>query len=79
MVAKGEGRNLEYVFHPRSIAVVGASAEPGKQGHLYLELLRDFGFSGKVYAVNPKLKEIIGVMSYPSLKDIPEPVDMGRR
>jgi acyl-CoA synthetase (NDP forming) len=75
MVAKGEGRNLEYVFHPRSIAVVGASAEPGKQGHLYLELLRDFGFSGKVYAVNPKLKEIIGVMSYPSLKDIPEPVD----
>ena len=75
MVAKGEGRNLEYIFHPRSIAVVGASAEPSKQGHLYLELLRDFGFAGKVYAVNPKLKEVVGFTSYPSLKDIPEPVD----
>ena len=75
MAAKGEGQNLEYIFHPRSIAVVGASAEPRKQGHVYLELLRDFGFSGKVYAVNPKLKQILGFTCYPSLKDIPKPVD----
>ncbi len=75
MAVKGEGRNLEYIFHPRSIAVVGASAEPRKQGHLYLELLRDFGFSGKVYAVNPKLKDIIGFRCYPTLQDIPQPVD----
>ncbi len=70
-----KGLELEFVFHPRSIAVVGASAEPEKQGYRYLNLLQNFGFKGSIYAVNPKGGEILGIKAYPRDRDIPYLVD----
>lgn len=66
---------LDSLFNPRSIAIVGASANPDKQGHRYLKQLLDFGFKGKIYPVNPQGKEILGLEVYPSVSVIPEPVD----
>ena len=67
--------DIDAILNPRSIAVVGASTHPAKQGHVYVNSLREFGFKGPVYPVNPRAEEIAGYTSYQSLKDVPGPVD----
>lgn len=68
--------DLEYIFHPRSVAVVGASTNPRRAiNRFFLYPLLEFGFPGKIYPVNPNATEIAGLRAYPSLMDIPEPVD----
>lgn len=64
------------IFTPKSIAVVGASVNAGKVGHDILKNLLTQGFKGSVYPVNPKYPAILGVKSYPSVKDIPYPIDL---
>ena len=72
-----EPPDLEPLFAPRSIAVVGASDEAGRMGGGFvLKFLRKHGFSGAVYPVNPKYGEVQGLRCYPSLEAIPEPVDV---
>ena len=68
---------LEYIFHPRSIAVVGISADPPKLWikRLYLESLLKNKYPGQIYLVNPKGGEMDGLPMYRSVKDIPGPVD----
>jgi len=68
-------REFEPIFYPRSIAVVGASKDKLKYGTRYLESLINVGFKGKVYPVNPGGGEVCGLEAYPSLRDIPGPVD----
>jgi acyl-CoA synthetase (NDP forming) len=64
---------LEEIFHPRSIAVVGASG--GGRGGQFVQPLLELGYKGKIYPVNPKYSEILGMKAYPTIRDIPEPVD----
>jgi len=66
---------MEAVFHPRSVAVVGASANPDSPGHDYVRSLLDFGYRGAIYPVNPRTPEILGLRAYPSLRDVPGAVD----
>lgn len=66
--------NLERLFKPRSVALIGASHTEEKLGGVILKnLLR---FKGKVYPVNPRYKELMGLKSYASVNDIPEAVDL---
>lgn len=65
---------LRAMFKPKSIAVVGVSADSNKPGHQMLSALRDF--DGKLYPVNPKLKEALGKKVYPDLSAIKSPVDL---
>ncbi len=60
------------LLDPQSIAVIGASATPGKVGHDILKNLLTQGYDGKVFPVNPKGGEILGATVYPSMTDIPE-------
>ncbi|HXF50348.1 MAG TPA: CoA-binding protein [Dehalococcoidia bacterium] len=64
---------LDYLFHPRSVAVVGASTSGGPGG--FVESIQEMGFSGALYPVNPKATEINGLPCYPSLRDVPGEVD----
>ncbi|MEM1980962.1 MAG: CoA-binding protein [Candidatus Hadarchaeales archaeon] len=65
---------LDELFNPKSVALVGASPNPYSGGHAYaVHLLQDF--KGKFFFVNPKVGEVLGVRTYPSLLDIPEEVD----
>jgi len=66
---------LEIVRRARSVAVVGASRDPSKPGHI---ILRNFlrSFRGRIYPVNPSARDILGMRCYKSLLDIPYPVDM---
>jgi len=59
-----------------SVAVVGASPKPGKVGNTVLQNIIAFGFKGKIYPVNPKYEEILGLRTYPSLKDVPDVPDV---
>lgn len=67
---------LDRIFNPRSVAVIGASRHPGKIGYQVLKNIIDGGYSGKVYPVNPKADEILGIKCYPSVKDIEDEVDL---
>jgi acyl-CoA synthetase (NDP forming) len=66
---------IEAILHPRSIAVVGASANPDTPGYDYVSSLQKFGYSGRIYPVNPRTKEILGLPAFPSLRDVPGEVD----
>nr|WP_153307588.1 acetate--CoA ligase family protein [Desulfospira joergensenii] len=63
-------------FYPRSIAFVGASATPGKWGHILPSNALSREYQGKIFLVNPKGGEIMGQKVYPSLDEIPGPVDL---
>lgn len=74
--ARPDTRHLVSFFDAESVAVVGASATPGKIGHAILKSLLAGGYRGRVYAVNSRKTEILGVTSYPSLSTIPASVDL---
>ena len=69
-------RDLHSVFEPRSIAVIGASRQPGSVGYAVLDGLLNGGYSGVVYPVNPKARAIRGVRAYPTVKDVPDDIDL---
>src|SRR4030042_183748 len=66
---------IEAIFHPNSIAVVGASANPDTPGYDYVSSLQEFGYSGHIYPVNPRAQQILGLPVFPSLRDVPGQVD----
>src|SRR3546814_463780 len=63
------------LFSPRAVALVGASDRPRKNNSRSLRYLKKHGDPGKVYPVNPTKTEIDGERCYPSVKDLPGPVD----
>ncbi|OGW26794.1 MAG: acyl-CoA synthetase [Nitrospirae bacterium GWC2_57_13] len=67
---------LSSLFHPRSIAVVGASRDPRKVGHAILNNLIRFGYAGRILPVNPSGTEILGLPSIPRLSDADSDVDL---
>ncbi len=69
-------KNLESIFSPESVAVVGASTTPGKVGHdIFANILRG-GFSGTLFPVNPGARSVLSVKAYPSVSAIQDPVDL---
>ncbi|MGW1787468.1 acetate--CoA ligase family protein [Streptomyces tubercidicus] len=67
---------MRRLMQPRSVAVVGASNEPGKIGNSVMRNLIDGGFSGEIHPVNPKADDILGRKAYKSVTDIPGEVDV---
>ncbi len=65
----------EAAFNPRSIALIGASARPGKMGQLLMRNLLE-GYPGKLFPINPAETEILGQRAYPRVQDVAEPVDL---
>lgn len=66
-----ERSSLDRLFRPRSVAVVGASTDPAKIGGRPLRFLREHGFSGDVWPVNPRADQIGGLRCYPSVGALP--------
>lgn len=67
---------VDRLLHPRSIALVGASARRETLNGRMLRFLREQGYNGRIYPVNPRYHEIEGLRCYPSLDEVPEPVDL---
>ncbi|OQW98789.1 MAG: CoA-binding protein [Desulfobacteraceae bacterium A6] len=66
---------MEFFFKPKGIALIGASSNPYKGGNSILKNLLK-GFKGGIYPVNPAYNEIEGLKCYPSVTDVPDPVDL---
>ena len=75
-VTQKAASSLAEIFDARSVAVVGASADPGKAGYQVLKTLLTMGYQGQVFAVNPKEREILGVACHASILDIKSPLDL---
>ena len=69
-------RNLQHLFAPQSVALIGASARPGSMGATLLASLQGGGFKGKLFAVNPKYKHLGDLPCYASVADLPEAPDL---
>jgi acyl-CoA synthetase (NDP forming) len=69
-------KELETIFHPRSIAVVGVSSDEFRVPNHWMKSLAASGFKGEVYAVNKKGGEFHGRKTWPSLTSIPGPIDL---
>jgi acetyltransferase len=68
--------SLDPIFHPRSVAVLGASSTPGSVGSILMRNLLANPFGGVVYPINPRHKAIHGVHCYPNVAALPEVVDL---
>ena len=69
-------KELDPLFYPKSIAVVGVSSTVDNNvQHMFLKPLLDFGFPGPIYPVHPKGGEVFGLKIYPKIEDLPGPVD----
>ena len=65
------------LLKPRSVAVIGASADPTKTAGRPVAYLQRHGFAGAIYPVNPRAAEIGGLKSYPDVPSLPEAPDVG--
>ncbi|UXD21859.1 CoA-binding protein [Ignicoccus pacificus DSM 13166] len=66
---------LDAFFEPRSVAIIGATPKPRKPGYIILTNMKT-RFKGKLYAVNPKYKNVLGVPCFPSILDVSDEVDL---
>jgi acetyl coenzyme A synthetase (ADP forming)-like protein len=69
-------RQMNRIMKPKSVAVIGASAETGKIGNSVMKNLINGGYKGEIYPIHPKADEILGKKVYKSVKDIPGEVDI---
>jgi acyl-CoA synthetase (NDP forming) len=68
--------NLDPLFKPRAVALIGASVKELSIGNVIIKNLLHYKFNGPVYPINPKVDEIRGLKAYPSVLDIPGEVDL---
>ena len=66
---------LTALLHPRSIAIIGASDDPARIGGRPLAYTRDAGFAGRIFPVNPRRATVQNLPAFPTIADVPEPVD----
>ena len=71
----GIDTDLTRLFAPRSVALVGATDHPSNFGGRVFRAMLKFGYPGKIYPVNPRLREIYGLACYPGIRDLPETPD----
>ncbi|MDY6966570.1 MAG: CoA-binding protein [Halobacteriota archaeon] len=67
---------LDFLFHPKSIAVIGASRSFAKTGSMTLFSTIAGGFTGKIFPINPKESKIMGLDAYPNLSSISDDLDL---
>jgi acyl-CoA synthetase (NDP forming) len=68
--------NMDIMFNPRSVAVIGASENPGKLGFHVMKSLTGGGYSGKIIPVNPGSPEIMGFIAYPGVNEYDQQIDL---
>jgi acetyltransferase len=67
---------IKHLFEPRSVAVIGASSTPNKIGYTIVRNIIQSGYTGKVYPINPKGGEVLGLPIYQSMADIDDEIDL---
>ncbi len=63
-------------FYPKSISVVGASSKPNSLGYELTKSIKQYGYKGKLFLINPKSDEVLGYKCYPTIESIQEKIDL---
>jgi acyl-CoA synthetase (NDP forming) len=66
---------LHALFHPRAVAVIGASDDTTKHGYIVLTNIRDTGFQGGIFGISRRIGSVDGIPCFPDVSALPEPVD----
>jgi acetyltransferase len=64
------------VLNPRSVAVIGASRNPTSFSFTYLSIMKNYGYQGRIYPINPRADVILGLKCYPTILDVPDEIDL---
>ena len=75
-MSAGPSRLAQALFAPRAVALFGASGDPKKNTSRPQRFLRKHGYAGRIFPINPQREEVLGEKAYPSLRDVPEQVDI---
>ncbi len=67
---------LDGFFQPSSLAIIGASRKEGSLGRVFFDNVLKFGYTGKIYPINPKAPDIAGIPCYPDVESLPEVPDL---
>jgi len=70
------GNELDALFKPRSIAIIGASQKELSIGNVIIKNLVNYGYTGSIYPINPKMSEIRGLKAYPTIFDVEDEIDL---
>ena len=68
--------DLDSLFKPKSIAIIGASTKELSIGNVIIKNLLHYGFTGNIYPINPKESAVRGLKAYPTIFDVPENIDL---
>ena len=68
--------DLDILFHPKSVAMIGASPRPRSTGRRWITAYINLGFQGKIFPVNPSSDYTLGFKTYASVLDIPDEIDL---
>jgi acetyltransferase len=68
--------NLDKIFNPQNVAIIGASDVEGSVGYAIVKNFTKMGYTGKVYFVNIRKNEILGIKTYSTIDQVPEPIDL---
>ncbi len=68
--------DIDFIFNPRSVAVIGASDTPGKWGYMSIKRPLSAKYPGPIYPINTKCSEIMGLPAYPTVSDVPGDIDI---
>jgi acetyltransferase len=71
-----ERRDLDYLFKPEAVAVIGASEKDASIGRTLLQNLQGADFPGAIYPINPGYSQILGLPAFPSVLEVKEPIDL---
>ncbi len=74
--AKYKRKNLKPMLKPKSVAIIGASRDPSKVGHVILQNYINSGYEGKIYPVNKSGEDILDIKTYKNIGDIKKKVDL---
>ncbi len=69
-------KSFNYIMKPRSVAIIGASNNPDKVGHIIMQNYIDVGYSGELYPVNMNDSSVLGIKAYKSVMDIKKNIDL---
>lgn len=67
---------LNDILNPKSVALIGASRNPTSFSYTYLSIMKNYGYRGNIYPINPRAEAVLDLKCYPSILDIPDEIDL---
>ena len=67
---------LNDILNPKSVALIGASRNPTSFSYTYLSIMKNYGYRGNIYPINPRADSILNLKCYPSILDVPDDIDL---